>query len=313
VKEKPRLLFMGTPHFALPSLQALIEKGYPIIAVVTQPDKPQGRGRKVLPPPVKELAMKYGIPVLQPERVRESSFLLEFSHLKPDMVVLVSFGQILPPEIIHKPPYGCINVHPSLLPRHRGPAPINWTLIEGDEKTGVTIMMMDEGVDTGPVLLQEETHVAPDETYDLLHDRLAEMGARLLVEAIELMGAGKITPKPQVNEGATYARRLTKEDALIDWNRGSKEIVRKIRGMSSVPGAFTYLKGRILKIYQASYRLDNASLAPGTIGEPGKEGLPVRALDGEVYLKEVQFEGKRRLPIQEFLRGYRFTPGERVG
>ncbi|HOJ51048.1 MAG TPA: methionyl-tRNA formyltransferase [Syntrophales bacterium] len=311
--EKPRLLFMGTPEFALPSLKALIDKGYPIVAVVTQPDKPQGRGKKLTPPPVKELALTHGLKVLQPEKVRDPAFLEAFKALNLDMVIVAAFGQILPPDLIHNPPYGCLNVHPSLLPRHRGPAPINWTLMRGDEVTGVTIMLMDEGVDTGPILLQRETPVEPDETFDRLHDRLARLGAELLIEAIELFVAGQITPRPQPLNGATYAPRLTKADALIDWSQGSEEIVRKIRGLSSTPGAFTYLKGQIFKVYKATSQKETHPLPPGTIGSPAPEGLPVAAGDGWVYLKEVQLEGKKRLPIQDFLRGYRISLGEQVG
>lgn len=313
MREKPRLLFMGTPEFALPSLKALIDKGYSIVAVVTQPDKPQGRGKKLMPPPVKELALTHGLKVLQPEKVRDPAFLEAFKALNLDMVIVAAFGQILPPDLIHNPPYGCLNVHPSLLPRHRGPAPINWTLMRGDEVTGVTIMLMDEGVDTGPILLQRETPVEPDETFDRLHDRLACLGAELLIEAIELFVAGQVTPRPQTSNGATYAPRLTKADALIDWSRGSEEIVRKIRGLSSTPGAFTYLKGQIFKVYQATSQKETHPLPPGTIGSPAPEGLPVAAGDGWVYLKEVQLEGKKRLPIQDFLRGYRISLGEQVG
>ncbi|MCX7981827.1 MAG: methionyl-tRNA formyltransferase [Syntrophales bacterium] len=313
VKDKPRLVFMGTPQFALPSLISLIEAGYPILAVVTQPDKPQGRGRKLTPPPVKTSALAHGLKVLQPEKVREQAFLEEFNHLKPDLVVVASFGQILPPPIIHAPPYGCINVHPSLLPRHRGPAPINWTLLLGDDVTGITIMLMDEGVDTGPILRQREIPVEPDETYDHLHDRLAILGADLLVETINLFTAGEIKPIPQAHEHATYAPRLTKEDALIDWAQGGEEIVRKIRGLSSTPGAFSYLRKQIFKIYQASFRPDSSLPAAGTIGRPEPDGLPVASQNGWVYLKEVQLEGKKRLPIWDFLRGYRLSPGEKLG
>lgn len=304
---------MGTPHFALPSLKILQEKGYPIVAVVTQPDRPQGRGRKMAPPPVKELALSLGLKVLQPEKVRADSFLEEFKKLKPEMVVVASFGQILPPAIIHDPLFGCINVHPSLLPRHRGPAPINWTIISGDTTTGVTIMLMDEGVDTGPILWQKDTAVAPDETFDRLHDRLALMGAQLLAEAIDSYIGGKIAPRPQAHEQATYAPRLTKADAMIDWTQDGEEIARKIRGLSSVPGAFTYLKGQVLKIFQAQYLPASHLPPPGTIGTPDRDSLPVAAGRGWVNLKEVQLEGKRRLSVSEFLRGYKLSPGEKLG
>lgn len=311
--EKPQLIFMGTPEFAVPVLQALIDQDYPIVAVVTQPDKPQGRGRKLAPPPVKALAERKGLTVLQPARVRDPQFIELFRHLQPEMVIVASFGQILPPEIIHFPPYGCINVHPSLLPRHRGAAPINWTLISGDEVTGVTIMAMDEGVDTGDIILQEQTPVEREETYDHLHDRLAQMGARLLLEALPRLVTGDLTPYPQPADGATYAPRLKKADALIDWSQGCIAIGRQIRGMSSVPGAFTYLDGKVLKIFQASERQASHDYFPGYVGTPESMGLPIATPDGWVYLKEVQLEGKKRLPIHDFLRGYRLRPGMKVG
>jgi len=259
------------------------------------------------------LAQEAGLPVLQPSRVRDPEFITLFRQLNPEIVVVASFGQILPGEVIHFPPYGCVNVHPSLLPRHRGAAPINWTLIAGDEVTGVTIMAMDEGVDTGGIILQEETPVAPEETYDQLHDRLSVMGARLLVAAIPRLVQGELVPHPQPAEGATYAPRLMKSDARIDWSQDCTVIGRKIRGMSSVPGAFTYLEGKMLKIFQAKEEQANHSYPPGYIGKPTSLGLPVATPDGWVFLKEVQLEGKKRLPIYEFLRGYRLSAGVQVG
>jgi len=312
VEKKPRILFMGTPEFAVPTLEGLIENGYSVIAVVTQPDRPRGRGRKSEPPPVKSVAEKRGIPVLQPERVRDEEFLQVFRRLAPELVVLVAFGQILPGEIIDFPAMGCINVHPSLLPLYRGAAPINWALIRGEVRTGVTIIRMDRGVDSGDILLQEETPIEPGENYDSLHDRLARQGARLLLKAVEDIVAGKVVGRPQDHSRATYAPRLKKEEGHLRWDAGVEEILNRIRGLSSSPGAYAFLKGKQLKIFAAVAERADVSEAPGTIGPEREEGLPVAAADGYVYLKEIQLEGKKRMPVSDFLRGYRLVPGERL-
>ncbi len=305
---KPRLLFMGTPEFAVPSLKMLIEADYPIVGAVTQPDKPKGRGRRLQPSPVKELAEAHGLLVLQPERVRDESFLQLFRGLNPDLVAVAAFGQILPAEILERPRLGCLNVHPSLLPKYRGAAPLNWTLIRGETVTGVTIMMMDAGVDTGDIVLQKKTPVAAGETCDLLHDRLAVMGAALLLETLSLIEAGTAPRTPQHHEEATYAPRLKKEDGRIDWRLDVAAIVNLIRGLSSTPGAYTSLEGRMLKIYLATGEPGDAQAPAGTIGAATKKGLPVAAANGWVYLQEVQLEGKNRMTVQDFLRGYRLPP-----
>jgi methionyl-tRNA formyltransferase len=310
VLEKPRILFMGTPEFAVPSLQRLIEDGYPIIAVVTQPDRPRGRGRKTEPSPVKKTAEAQRIPVLQPLRVRDPAFLIRFRELEPDMVVLVAFGQILPPEIIDSPPMGCLNVHPSLLPLYRGAAPINWTLIRGEDRTGITIMRMDEGLDSGDVLLQEECIIKPEDNFDTLHDRLAHQGAALLLKTIEGIMYGTITRASQNHALATYAPRLKKGDGHIDWVADATDIVNRIRGLSSTPGAYTFVKGKQLKIFSAGSDKTSVSLPPGSIGPSSPQGLAVTAKNGIVYLKEVQLEGKKRMKIQDFLAGFRISPGD---
>ena len=304
---KPKIVFMGTPDFAIPSLEILLTHGYPVIAVVTQPDRPQGRGRKLIPPPLKVIAEKHAIPVLQPERVRDDEFVELFKKLSPDMVVLAAFGQIIPKDILDIPPRGCLNVHPSLLPKYRGAAPINWSLINGDGKTGVTIMLMDEGTDTGDILLQEETEIDPEEVYDDLHDRLSFRGAELLLKAVENSSAGTGTRTPQDSSGATYAPRLTKEMEHIDWGNSADAIVNIIRGLSSEPGAYSFLRERKLKIYRAVAGKAGISgeKAPGAIGQLMESGLQITAHDGHVYLQDVQLEGKKRLPIDLFLRGFR--------
>lgn len=305
---KQKILFMGTPEFAVPSLDVLVRNGYPVIGVVTQPDRPRGRGRKTIASPVKEYSLRAGLPLFQPERVREEEFLRVFRDLSPDMIALAAFGQILPKEIIKMPPRGCLNVHPSLLPRYRGPAPINWTLINGEERTGVTIMVMDEGVDTGDILLQEETSVRSDETYDELHDRLAILGAELLLRAVQETEAGTARRRPQDHSRATYFPLLKKDTGHIDWTKPSRDIVNLVRGLSSTPGAYSFLRDKKLKIYRAcSGPLSSGEKAPGRIGRLLESGLQVTAGDGHVYLEEVQLEGRNRMSVESFLRGFRLS------
>jgi methionyl-tRNA formyltransferase len=310
---KPRILFMGTPEFAVPSLELLAENAWPVIGVVTQPDRPKGRGQRLIASPVKETAVRHGLTVHQPEKVRAPEFLATFRGLAPDMVVLIAFGQILPKEIIDGPPMGCINVHPSLLPKYRGAAPMSWALIRGEQKTGISVMRMNEGVDSGDILLQEETVIEPGETYDHLHDRLAILGAQCLLRSLEGLACGTIHPLPQDHALATLAPRLKKEDGRIRWEAPARNIVHFVAGLSSVPGAYTLLDGKVLKIYSAEAEESPAAEAPGTIAGPAPRGLRIAAGGGYVYLKDVQLESKKRMPITEFLRGFRFTPGSKLG
>jgi len=310
---KPRLLFMGTPEFAVPALKGLAHGGYPVIGVVTQPDRPRGRGRESAPPPIKVVAEGLGLTVLQPARVGDDAFLETFRALAPDLVVVAAFGQILPGEIIHGPRLGCINIHPSLLPKYRGAAPINWALIRGEEKTGVTIMRMDEGVDSGAILLQEETPIGEEESFGELHDRLAGMGAELLLIALAMLRTGTLLPRPQDGSLATTAPRLTREDGLIRWENGVRNIVSLIRGLSPLPCAYTFLGGRKLKVFAATAEGSAVAEKPGTVAGETAAGLRVAAQDGYVLVKEVQLEGKNRLPIDEFLRGGRIAPGQVLG
>jgi len=311
--ERIRIVFMGTPEFAVPPLRALVKAGFHVAAVVTQPNRCGGRGRRLLEPPVKATARLYELPVIQPERVRDESFLSLFKDLAPHLVVVAAFGQILPRVILDTPPLGCLNVHPSLLPRYRGAAPINWTLIRGETVTGVTIMLMDEGVDTGDILLQKETPIAAGENYDSLHERLSLMGAELLVEAIPAWERGELSRRPQDHEGATYAPRLKREDGLIRWERGGREVVNLIRGLSSVPGAYTYLEGRILKVFAARFTTGDTGVPPGTVGKGDGREIPVSVSDGWVSLQEVQLEGKKKMAAADFLRGFPLSPGRRLG
>jgi methionyl-tRNA formyltransferase len=299
---------MGTPAFALPYLQILHEKNYPIIGVVSQPDRPQGRGLKKVAPPVKILAQELGLPVFQPEKVRDASFLETFYQLKPDMVVVVAFGQILPKEIIDYPPMQCLNIHPSLLPKYRGAAPLNWQIIRGETKTGVTIMLMDEGMDSGDILMQEETEIGETETFGELHDRLSILGATLLMKSIDQVVQGTAKRIAQDSSGVTFAPRLRKETGKINWRDNVFDIVNLIRGLSPSPAAYTLLEGQVLKIFSAEANQNKASEPPGTIGATSPERLPVAAADGYVILKDVQLAGKKRMLITDFLRGYRLKP-----
>jgi methionyl-tRNA formyltransferase len=306
---KSRILFMGTPAFALPALNLLHDSSFNISAVVTQPDRPAGRGQKEVAPPVKLLAQKFGLPVLQPPRVKDPSFLDALHSLKPDMIVVAAFGQILPKTIIDFPPLGCLNIHPSLLPRYRGAAPLNWSIIRGEAKTGVTIMLMDEGMDSGDILTQEETPIGASETYGDLHDRLAKLGATLLVQTIEKAVAGTVRRQPQDASGVTLAPRLAKETGRINWQNSASDIVNLIRGLSPSPAAYTSLNEQLMKIFTAEAHPGSVNHAPGIISIIDKSGLSVAASDGYVLLKDIQMAGKKRMPIGDFLRGYKLTPG----
>lgn len=310
---KPRILFMGTPAFAVPALEGLVKSGYPVIGVVTQPDRPQGRGRTTAPPPVKLAAEGLGLTVLQPEKVRTPEFIETFRRLAPDLVVVAAFGQILPEEIIRGQRRGCINIHPSLLPKYRGAAPINWALIRGEEKTGVTIMQMDEGIDSGDILLQEETPIGEEESFGELHDRLAKMGAELLLIALAMIETGTLLPRRQDHLLASFAPRLGREDGLIRWQNDARSIVSLIRGLSPSPGAYTFLGGKQLKIHAARAETRAVTEAPGTVAGETEANLSVAAGDGYVLLKEMQLEGKKRLAVRDFLRGVRISPGQVLG
>lgn len=305
---KPRILFMGTPDFALPALRLLHEHHYPIIGVVCQPDRPKGRGLKEVAPPVKVLAQEFALTVYQPQKVKDPSFMELLQKLAPEMIVVAAFGQILPKTVIDYPKLGCLNIHPSLLPKYRGAAPLNWQIINGEAKTGVTIMLMDEGMDSGDILLQEETDLDANETYGELHDRLANLGATLLIKTIEQIIEGTIQRQRQDASAMTLAPRLTKETGRINWNDEASAIINLIRGLSPSPAAYTMLDGLPLKVFKAEIQPGNINQPPGTIGEAGAAGLPVATSDGYVILKDIQLAGKKRMLIADFLRGYRLKP-----
>ena len=304
---------MGTPDFSVPTLQALHESGHRILSVVTQPDRPKGRGRKLTPPPVKEAALELGLPVLQPETVKTDDFHRRMTDLAPDLFVVVAFGQILPQSLLDIPTLGAINVHASLLPRHRGAAPIQWAIIKGDSETGVTTMLMDKGMDTGDILLMERTPIAADETAATLHDRLSRMGARLLVTTLEKLQQGTLERTPQDAAKASYAPMLKKEDGEIDWSQPAEEIERRIRGMSPWPGAYTFSDDRRLKIFKASVLERDISVAPGTILECFPGEMRVATGKWALAIQEIQGASGKRLPIDDFLCGCELPDGICLG
>src|SRR6266540_1049065 len=268
---KLRLVFMGTPEFACPTLQKLIERGDEILSVVTQPDRPKGRGQQLTPPPVKLLAERHGIPVLQPLKVRAPEFIEVMKGLNPDVIVVIAFVQILPKALLEIPRYGCINVHASLLPRYRGAAPINWCIINGERETGVTIMQMDVGLDTGDMLLKKSTPIDPDEDASSLHDRLTQIGAEALAETLDLLGEGRLVPEKQDDSLTCYAAMLKKEDGLIDWEKDARAIKNLVRGTTPWPGAYTLLDRKTLKVYRVS--VAGGSGTPGMVLQAGRQGL----------------------------------------
>ena len=306
-----RTIFMGTPDFACPTLQRLIERGENLVAVVTQPDRPKGRGQRLMPPPVKELAVQHAIPVYQPHKLRDPAFIEMVRELKPDVIIVVAFGQILPKALLDIPPQGCINVHASLLPRYRGAAPLNWCIINGETETGVTTMLMDPGLDTGPMLLVRKTALDENEDIVSLHDRMAAMGAELLAETLDRLAAGDIVPQQQNNADTCYAAMLKKEDGLIEWNRDARSIHNQVRGMSVWPGAFSFIGDQPLKIYRT--RVSAGSGQPGTVLKSAKGQLEVACRTGSLLIDELQLSGKKRLDIGSFLAGFPIPEGTLLG
>jgi methionyl-tRNA formyltransferase len=311
-----RIVFMGTAQLSCASLDELLKApGVQLTGVVTQPDRPKGRDLKLQPSPVKTLALEAGLGVLQPERAKEEEFFESLRALQPDLFAVAAYGQILPKRLLDLPRFGCLNVHTSLLPRYRGAAPIQWAILNDDPETGVTIMKMDEGLDTGGILAQETTRISAEDTSQSLHDRLAQMGARLLVRTIPGYVAGTIQPHPQPAEGVTYARKITKEDGHIDWNRPARAIWNQVRGLLPWPGAFTLLPAQphphLLKIWHA--QVTDLSGPAGEVLQANKNGIVIGCGEKALRVLELQREGARRLTPQQFLAGHSLTPGLRLG
>ena len=304
-----RIVFMGTPDFSVPVLEALVQEGHEVVQVVTQPDKPKGRGKSVLMTPVKEKALALGLPVWQPERIRRPEAVEQLKELAPDVIVVVAFGQILSRQVLDIPRLGCVNVHASLLPKYRGAAPIQWAILDGETCTGVTTMLMDEGIDTGDMLEKMEVPIAPDETGGSLHDKLSRAGAELIRSTLRRLEAGTLVPEPQTEEGTCYARMLTKTMGDIDWNMDAVAIERLIRGLNPWPSAYTHLDGRTLKIWKAQVREGNPEGVCGQIVETGRDSISVKTGNGVLVLQEVQLEGKKRMDAGAFLRGFPLKAG----
>ena len=306
-----RVIFMGTPDFAIPVLKSIDESDeHEICAVITQPDKARGRSGKLTYTPVKEYAIERGIPVYTPERVKDPEFIGRLKQIPCDVIVVIAFGQILPEEVLKYPKYGCINVHASLLPRWRGAAPMQWSIIEGDAQTGVTTMQMDAGLDTGDILLKESVDIDADETDESLHDKLSDMGAKLILETLKGVEDGSIVPVKQDDQNSTYAKMLTKDLGRIDWSRDAATVERYVRGISVWPGVYCKWNQKTLKIKKACVVPEDTSYAPGTVAEVLKKSFWVQTGSGCLEVTMVQLEGKKSMDAASFLNGNRLIKGE---
>jgi len=310
-----KLVFAGSPRFALPTLERLVREGYDIEAVVTQPDRPVGREQELQASPVKQTALKLGLPLFQPEKIKGESSREFFNDLQPEAVVVVGYGQILPPWLLELPRFGCINLHASLLPAYRGAAPIQWAVANGETKTGVTTMQMDPGLDTGPILLQWETAIGPEETAVELAERLSVAGADLMIETLRGLAEGRLTAHAQDNSLASRAPLLKKEDGRIDWNWPATQVFNRVRGLLPWPGAYTGFRGKKLQVWRAlpSSQPLSRELSPGELRMDSNEVYAGCGRGTALRLLELQLEGKKRLPAADFLRGAHLHPGEKLG
>ena len=307
--KKFRIIFMGTPDFAVPALKKLLAGPDDIVAVVTQPDRNRGRGRKLSPSPVKVVAQQHNLPILQPIKIRTVEFLASLKSYRPDLIVVAAYGRILPSSILNLPPLGCINIHGSLLPRHRGAAPIQWAVIKGDRVIGVTIMNVDEEMDTGDILLPKSMEMAEDDTAGSLFAKLAELGGNALIEALELLRQEKLTAKQQDHSAATMAPPLNKEDGLLDWGLSAQELHCLIRGLDPWPTAFTFLDGKRLRLFSPEIIYKDSKLSPGTILMANKQGILVATGENCLLIREVQPDGKKRMTAGSFICGHKIDPG----
>lgn len=333
-----KIVYMGTPDFAVAPLEAIIQAGHQVTAVVTQPDKQKGRGKEVQMTPVKECAIKYGIPVFQPVKIREAEAVAQLKQYPADIFVIAAFGQILSEEILNMPKYGCVNIHASLLPAYRGAAPIQWVILNGETQTGVTIMQMAKGLDTGDMLCKKVVPIGAKETGESLHDKLMEAGAKLIVEALPKIENGELVPQKQDDALSSYASRLTKSMGLIDWNKSAATLERLVRGLNSWPSAYTFYHGKTLKIWEAdvlegvddstdaantkqeteaanSLKNDggNRQAVPGCVLNVDKDYFDVMCGQGLLRVRSLQLEGKKRVNVKDFLLGYEVKPGLRLG
>lgn len=309
-----KIVFMGTPDFAKGALEALILAGHEIVAVVTQPDKAKGRSGKLQFPPVKECALQHNIPVFQPGRIKSPEAVKTLRSFPADLFVVAAFGQILSQEILDMPKWGCLNIHASLLPRYRGASPIQHVLLNGEEKTGITIMQMDAGLDTGDMLYQKELVIATDDNYETLHDKLMVLGGEAIVEALALLAQGKLEPVPQKDAESCYAPLILKEMGKLDFSKGAVELERQIRAMTPWPSAYTYYKGKQLKIWEAFAADDGfGQEEPGSVLSVSKNDITVKTSEGALCIRDLQLEGKKRMSAHDFLLGVKVMPGEKLG
>lgn len=308
-----RIIYMGTPQFAVPTLEYLLAHQENVVAVVTQPDRPKGRGRKLTPPPVKVVAEGAGIPVLQPKSIKTDEFLAEIEAYKPDLIVVVAFGRILPKPLIDLPKHGTINVHASLLPKYRGAAPIQWALINNEAATGVTIMQMDEGLDTGDILLPGAIPIAASDTSETLAAKLSDLGGKLIIEALARLKDGNLPPIKQNESEATLAPLLCKQEGIIDWQKSAEDISGLIRGLDPWPTASTTLNGDQIKLFKPSVRPGEDTDQPGTVLRADKNGLLIATGKEFLLIKEVQLACCKRMSIEAFLAGHPIKPGQRLG
>ena len=308
-----RIMYMGTPDFAVPPLTSLVEAGYEVVGVVTQPDKPKGRGKSLMPTPVKEEALKHGIPVYQPEKVRAQEFVDVLTEINPDIIVVAAFGQIIPKVILELPKFGCINIHASLLPKYRGAAPIQQAVIDGEKESGVTIMKMGMGLDTGDMISKIVVPITAEETGGSLFDKLADAGAELLIKTLPSIFDGTAVYEVQPEESPTpYAAMITKQMGQMDFTKSAAELERLVRGMNPWPSAFTYLNGKTLKVWVSEVEKGSVQAEPGTIIKTDKKGIYVSCGEDVLVLKEIQLEGKKRMDADAFLRGYRIEQGTKL-
>src|SRR6185295_4061738 len=311
-----RIVFMGTPEFAAPSLEALLTSEDQVVGIVTQPDRPKGRGQTLTASPIKQIALREGIPLLQPVKMKDPAFLAALQSWRPDFIAVTAFGRILPPAILSLPVHGCVNVHGSLLPKYRGAGPIQWAIINGEIETGITTMLMDEGMDTGPMLRQERIPIGPEDTAGTLSVALAALGGKLLVETIGQLKAGTVTPQPQDHSQATLAPLLKKEDGAIPWQLSATAIANRIRGLTPWPGAYTYAGDTRWGILRASVEaegtLHGENMPPGTVVEVWKDALLVMTGTGVVAIRELQPANSRRMTVAEYLAGHHVAAGLRL-
>ena len=308
-----KIVFMGTPDLSVTVLRAIVNSHHQVTAVVTREDKPKGRGKEVAEPPVKVYAKELGVPIFQPAKIKAEDAVAMLKTFDADIFVVAAYGQILSSEILSIPKYGCINVHTSLLPKYRGSAPIQWAIIEGETETGVTIMQMDEGMDTGDILFTKTVPIDANETGGSLHDKLADAGAELIVSALDAIEAGDVHPVKQDDSKATYAKMLNKNLGFIRFERSAAEISRLVRGLDPWPSTYTKYAGKILKIWSAQAFPENHKEAPGTIVRVEQDAIVVNTTDGVLRITEVQLEGKKRMQVKDFLLGYQIKAGDTLG